>query len=249
MNIRLGRREIKKDRLDGQRSCNFGRESRAGRLGDSSIACVRFTEFGLSLAEAKAITDTTDGKPPLFPPVGDAKQLTAVLASELGYCGCALGQLSRFSEHCFRPFRSELTRPAMELRLLASRRLEALLETGGGWAEWLVYGLRSSGTSCSTGSDSPTCSSRRGVPFASGCAALRPRRQICAKIIRRPCPGGHVDITCTIAPQAHPAGRFARPPYSVTGAGNRRARGLTSNGRRGKMFLLRGWDGYRRAGA
>ena len=38
------------------------------------------TEFGFSLAEAKAVTDATDGKPPLFPPVGDAKQLTAVLA-------------------------------------------------------------------------------------------------------------------------------------------------------------------------
>ena len=167
MNIRLGRREIKKDRLDGQRSCNFGRESQAGRLATyRSPACAR-TEFGLSLAEAKAITDTTDGKPPLFPPVGDAKQLTAVLASELGYCGCAFGQLSRFSEHCFRPFRSELTRPAMELRFSpASRRLEASLETGGGWAEWLVYGWSSGkSSSCSTVSDSPTCSSRRGGAF------------------------------------------------------------------------------------
>src|SRR5947209_19660709 len=49
------------------------------------------TEFGISLAEAKAVTDATDGKPPLFPPVSDGKELTKALAAELGYCGCASG--------------------------------------------------------------------------------------------------------------------------------------------------------------
>src|SRR3954451_7615749 len=45
--------------------------------------------YGLSLAEAKAVVDATDGRGPEFPEVADGNQLVAVLEAELGYCTCA----------------------------------------------------------------------------------------------------------------------------------------------------------------
>jgi len=103
-------------------------------------------EFGFSLAEAKAVTDTTDGKPPLFPPVGDAKQLTAVLVAELGYCGCASGAAVGVLRDLLRAAQARTDASGDEAAFaLASRGLEALLAGGGGWAEWLVYGLEQRG--------------------------------------------------------------------------------------------------------
>ena len=100
------------------------------------------TEFGFTLAEAKAVTDVTDGKPPLFPPVGDARQLTAVLASELGYCGCASGAAVSVLRGFLRAVVERTDATGDEAAFaLASRGLEALLASGGGWAEWLVYNL------------------------------------------------------------------------------------------------------------
>ena len=99
-------------------------------------------EFGLSLAAAKAVADATDGRPPLFPEVASREQLEAVLGSELGYCGCASGAALAVLRDLLRSAqeRSDATGdPAAFAR--ASRRLEALLDGGGGWAEWLVYGL------------------------------------------------------------------------------------------------------------
>jgi len=68
--------------------------------------------------------------------------LEAVLGSELGYCGCAsgaalavLGDLLRAAVE-----RTDATDDPAAFSQ-ASRRLEALLAGGGGWAEWLVYGL------------------------------------------------------------------------------------------------------------
>jgi hypothetical protein len=103
-------------------------------------------EFGLSLAAAKAVADATDGRPPLFPEVASREQLEAALGSELGYCGCAsgaalavLGDLLRAAEA-----RTDATGDAAAFAQ-ASRWLEALLAGGGGWAEWLVYGLEQRG--------------------------------------------------------------------------------------------------------
>jgi hypothetical protein len=100
------------------------------------------TDFGLSMTEAKAVIDATDAKPPLFPRVSDGKELTAALASELGYCGCAssaavevLRQFLRLVQR-----RTDACENAAEFAL-ASRELESLLAGGGGWAEWLVYML------------------------------------------------------------------------------------------------------------
>jgi hypothetical protein len=99
-------------------------------------------EFGLSLAAAKAVLDATDGRPRLFPEVASAEQLEAVLTSELGYCGCAstaalvvLRDLLRAAEA-----RTDATGDTAVFSQ-ASRRLEVLLAEGGGWAEWVVYGL------------------------------------------------------------------------------------------------------------
>jgi hypothetical protein len=98
--------------------------------------------FGLSLEEAKGVVDRTDGTEPLLPPMENATQLMAVLATELGYCNCAsagavriLGELLRLARQ-----RTESLRDPMEFSKV-SRRLETFLESGGGWAEWLVYGL------------------------------------------------------------------------------------------------------------
>ena len=100
------------------------------------------TEFGLSLAEAKAVTDATDGKPPRFPPVEDGKQLTAVLESELGYCICASGAAVGVLRDLLRAVqeRTDALDDSVAFAL-ASRSLEALLAGGGGWAEWMVYSL------------------------------------------------------------------------------------------------------------
>ncbi len=104
------------------------------------------TEFGFSLAEAKAVTDATDGKPPLFPPVISAKQLTVVLASELGYCGCASGAAVGVLRDLLRAARQRTDATCDGAAFaLASRELEKLLAGGGGWAEWLVYGLEQRG--------------------------------------------------------------------------------------------------------
>lgn len=103
-------------------------------------------EFALSMTEAKAIIDATDGRPPLLPPVNDSKELTAVLTSELGFCTCAseaatgvLKRLLRVAQD-----RSDATKDAAAFASV-SRVLEDLLSSGGGWAEWLVYGLEQRG--------------------------------------------------------------------------------------------------------
>jgi hypothetical protein len=103
-------------------------------------------EFGLSLAAAKAVADATDGRPLPFPEVASREQLEAALESELGYCGCA-------SEAALTVLRDLLRAAAARVEATgdaaafaqASRRLEALLDGGGGWAEWLVYGLEQRG--------------------------------------------------------------------------------------------------------
>ena len=103
-------------------------------------------EFGLSLAAANAVADATDGRPPAFPEVAGPEQLATVLEAELGYCGCAsdaalavLRDLLRAAE-----VRTDATGdPAAFAE--ASRRLESLLAGGGGWAEWLAYGLEQRG--------------------------------------------------------------------------------------------------------
>src|SRR4051794_19756059 len=90
-------------------------------------------EFGLSLAAAKAVIDASDGRPPLFPKVTSPDELEAALGAELGYCGCAsraaivvLRDLLRVARD-----RSDASGDA-EAFARASRRLEALLDGGGG---------------------------------------------------------------------------------------------------------------------
>jgi hypothetical protein len=98
------------------------------------------TTFGLSLAAAKAVTDATDGRPPRFPEIRSPEQLTAVLAAELGYCGCASEAAQTVLRDLLRAVRNRADAledlPAFAQ---ASRALEALLAGGGGWAEWLVH--------------------------------------------------------------------------------------------------------------
>jgi hypothetical protein len=103
-------------------------------------------EFGLSLASAKAVVDATDGRPPQFPAVTNLDELEVALGTELGYCRCAsvsaivvLRDLLRTARN-----RSDAFEDA-EAFAQASQRLEALLDGGGGWAEWLVYGLEQRG--------------------------------------------------------------------------------------------------------
>jgi hypothetical protein len=105
------------------------------------IRALRAT-YGLSLAAAKAVVDATDGRPPEFPEVADAKELESALTAELGYCTCA-------SPAAVTVLRDLLSAAGARSDALggaasfarASRELEALLAGGGGWAEWLVYGL------------------------------------------------------------------------------------------------------------
>jgi hypothetical protein len=103
-------------------------------------------EFGLSLAAAKAVADATDGHPPLFPEVASAEQLGSVLESEFGYCGCASGAALVVLHDLLRAAeaRTDATGDPAAFSQ-ASHRLEALLAEGGGWAEWLVYGLEQRG--------------------------------------------------------------------------------------------------------
>lgn len=103
-------------------------------------------EFGLSLAAAKAVVDANDGRPPAMPDVCDRTQLDSILVTELGYCNCAsssalavLRDLLRAAET-----RTDATCDPEEFAR-ASRSVEALLAGGGGWAEWLVYGLQQRG--------------------------------------------------------------------------------------------------------
>jgi hypothetical protein len=102
--------------------------------------------FGLSLAAAKAVADATDGRPPLLPEVTSAEQLEAVLASELGYCRCASGAALTVLRDLLRAAeaRTDATGDSTAFAQ-ASRESEALLSGGGGWAEWLVYGLEQRG--------------------------------------------------------------------------------------------------------
>jgi hypothetical protein len=104
------------------------------------------TEFGLSLAAAKAVIDATEGRQPVFPEVTSLKQLEAVLEAELGYCNCASGAaliVLREFLHAVRR-RSDAVGNAEEFAR-ASQELNALMAVGGGWAEWLVYGLEQRG--------------------------------------------------------------------------------------------------------
>jgi hypothetical protein len=103
-------------------------------------------EFGLSLAAAKAVVDATDGRRPVFPAVTSLDELKAALGTELGYCGCASGSAIVVLRNLVWAARdrSDALEDA-EAFARASRRLEALLDGGGGWAEWLVYGLEQRG--------------------------------------------------------------------------------------------------------
>lgn len=104
------------------------------------------TEFGLSLAAAKALADATDGRPPLFPEVESREQLDAVLESELGYCKCASGAalaVLRDLLHATQARSDTANDPAAFAD--ASRRVEALLAEGSAWAEWVVFGLEQPG--------------------------------------------------------------------------------------------------------
>lgn len=103
-------------------------------------------EFGLSLAAAKAVADATDGRPPLFPDVTSREQLEAVLGAELGYCGCASGTALAVLRDLLRAaaVRTDATGDAAAFDQ-ASAHLEDLLDGGGGWAEWVVYGLEQRG--------------------------------------------------------------------------------------------------------
>ena len=102
--------------------------------------------YQMSLAEAKAVTDATDGKPPLFPQVSDGSQLTTALTSELGYCNCASGEAISVLRDLLRVTQERTDATGDEAAFArASRTLEAVLGGGGGWAEWLVYGLEQRG--------------------------------------------------------------------------------------------------------
>jgi len=103
------------------------------------IRAVRL-EFGLSLDAAKAVTDATDGRPPVIPEISDREQLISVLAAELGYCRRASGAATVALSDLLQAARdrSDTTGDGVEFGR-ASRKLEALLATGAGWAEWFVY--------------------------------------------------------------------------------------------------------------
>jgi hypothetical protein len=119
-------------------------DANAKREGLSILDRVRAlrAEFGLSMTDAKAVVDTTDGKPPLFPKVNDGKELTKVLAAEVGYCGCASGAAVDVLRSFLRAVVERTDATGDEAAFaLASRGLEAMLASGGGWAEWLVYNL------------------------------------------------------------------------------------------------------------
>jgi hypothetical protein len=100
------------------------------------------TQFSLSLDDAKAVADATDGRPPPFPPITDCDQLDATLRSELGYCGCASANAVIVLRDLLRAARarSDATDDPAAFSEV-SRGLEEFLTAGGGWAEWLVYGL------------------------------------------------------------------------------------------------------------
>jgi hypothetical protein len=98
--------------------------------------------FGLSLADAKAVVDATDGRGPRFPEIGDAEELRAVLTRELGYCTCASEGAVALLRDLLRAARERsdaIGDPATFGR--ASRELESLMDTGPGWAEWVVFAL------------------------------------------------------------------------------------------------------------
>ena len=119
-------------------------DATAKREGLSILDRVRAlrAEFGLSMTEAKAVVDTTDDKPPLFPTVTDGKELTKVLAAEIGYCGCASGAAIGVLRGFLRAVVERTDATGDEAAFaLTSRGLEAMLAGGGGWAEWLVYNL------------------------------------------------------------------------------------------------------------
>src|SRR6185437_9818244 len=99
-------------------------------------------QFGLSLTEAKAVTDATDGRPPLFPSVNDGKELTKALEAELSYCECASGAAIGVLRSLLRAVakRTDATGDVAAFAS-ASREIESLLASGGGWAEWFVYNL------------------------------------------------------------------------------------------------------------
>jgi hypothetical protein len=103
-------------------------------------------EFGLSLAAARKVVDSTEGRPPLFPDVADARQLEAALKAELGYCGCASSLAIAILHDLLRSTqaRSDATNDLAAFAQ-ASRELEGLLAGGGGCAEWLIYGLEQRG--------------------------------------------------------------------------------------------------------
>jgi len=100
------------------------------------------SQFRFSLAEAKAVVDQTDGRPPLFPKIGDSQQLKAVLEAELGFCNCASGAAMEVLRNIMRltQQRTDATNDSVAFARI-SRELEALIAEGGGWAEWMVYGL------------------------------------------------------------------------------------------------------------
>jgi hypothetical protein len=103
-------------------------------------------EFGLSLAAARKVVDATEGRPPLFPDVADVRQLEAALKAELGYCECASSSAVAVLRDLLRmtQARSDATGDLTAFAQ-ASRALEDLLAAGGGWAEWLIYGLEQRG--------------------------------------------------------------------------------------------------------
>jgi hypothetical protein len=96
--------------------------------------------FGLSLADAKAVVDANDGRAPSFPVIENADQLVAVLTKEFGYCRCASGAALAVLRDLLNAVRkrSDAIRDQVAFSQ-ASRGLEALIDHGGGWAEWVIY--------------------------------------------------------------------------------------------------------------
>jgi hypothetical protein len=87
------------------------------------------TEFGLSLATAKAVTDATDSRLPAFPEVANLEQMEAALRTELGIASARRGPPSLcFGTSCG-PLGIDPTQPGMRRRSPGHR---------GGWRHcWL----------------------------------------------------------------------------------------------------------------
>jgi hypothetical protein len=119
--------------------------------GLSTIDALRLlrSQFGLTLAAAKAVRELVDGPVNSGRPVLDTReQLLRVLSDELGYCDCASSEALAILTRLLRVVRerSDSTKNAEEFAK-ASREVEACLrlDVTAGLGEWFVYGLEQRG--------------------------------------------------------------------------------------------------------